>query len=244
MTRIERWLLVSDVDDTLLGDDEALARLNQAIDQTTSQLILVYNSSRPCASLRASLAEHPHLRTPHYLIGALGTEIETGSTGQAITEYHLQRALGWNREQIHAMMMYIGLEPHPAEYQTPLKASFNAPDPEILLDVRQRLKDAGLEAQLIFSGGKNLDIIPTQAGKGAAIDFLHNWLDVPASRVLVAGDSGNDLDMFRPDFRGIVVGNADHELKALTGEHIYHAQATHASGVLEGLVYWGVIKHQ
>jgi sucrose-6F-phosphate phosphohydrolase len=242
MTRIERWLLVSDVDDTLLGDDAALARLNRAVDQTTSQLILVYNSSRPCASLRASMAEHLHLRTPHYLIGALGTEIETGSTGQAITEYHLQLALGWNREQIHAMMMHIGLEPHPAEYQTPLKASFDAPGPDILPAIRQQLQNAGLEAQVVFSGGKNLDIIPTRAGKGAAIEFLHNWLNIPTSRVIVAGDSGNDLDMFRPAYRGIVVGNADHDLKSLVGEHVYHARATHASGVLEGLVYWRVVQ--
>lgn len=242
MTRLERWLLVSDVDDTLLGDDAALARLNQAFDQSASKLILVYNSSRPCASLHASLAEHLNLRAPDYLIGALGTEIEAGSTGQTITEYRQGLAIGWDREQIHALMVSIGLEPHPAEYQTSLKASFDAPGPEILLDVQQRLKDAGLEARLVFSGGKNLDIIPTRAGKGAAIAFLHNWLDVPASRVIVAGDSGNDLDMFHHDYRGIVVGNADHELKSLTGEHVYHARATHAGGVLEGLVYWRVVQ--
>ena len=57
--------------------------------------------------------------------------------------------------------------------------------------------------KLYDSGGRNLDIIPRTAGKGAVIRFLHQWLSIPASQVIVAGDSGNDVDMFVPPFRGI-----------------------------------------
>ncbi|MFU8773321.1 MAG: HAD family hydrolase, partial [Anaerolineales bacterium] len=41
--------------------------------------------------------------------------------------------------------------------------------------------------------------------------------------------------------KGIVVGNADVELKRLKGPNIYHANNNYAAGVLEGLYYWGVI---
>jgi hydroxymethylpyrimidine pyrophosphatase-like HAD family hydrolase len=64
--------------------------------------------------------------------------------------------------------------------------------------------------------------------------------------VVVSGDSGNDVEMFVPPrdgspYRGIVVGNADADLKRLKGEHIYHAQAACAAGVLEGLRFWSVL---
>jgi hydroxymethylpyrimidine pyrophosphatase-like HAD family hydrolase len=44
--------------------------------------------------------------------------------------------------------------------------------------------------------------------------------------------------MFHVGFRGIVVGNAQPELRALVEPHIYHATAPFAAGVLEGLDYW------
>jgi sucrose-phosphate synthase len=58
---------------------------------------------------------------------------------------------------------------------------------------------------------------------------------------VVAGDSGNDVEMFVAPFRGIVVGNADEDLKRLSGPHIYKAEKAHAAGLLEGLRYWGVL---
>lgn len=241
MNATGKWLFVSDVDDTLLGDEAALERLNRALDQAASHMMLVYNSSRPCASLRASLAEQPHLRTPEYLIGALGTEIEHGPTGKPVLAFRRRLEDGWERERVHALVTEMGLPAHPAQYQTALKASYHVSGAEIVAEVRRRLEAAHLQARFIFSGGVNLDIIPAKAGKGAVLDLLHPWLGIPASRVIVAGDSGNDLDMFHGEFRGIVVANASADLKSLSGDLIYHAHAAHAAGVLEGLVYWGVV---
>ena len=58
---------------------------------------------------------------------------------------------------------------------------------------------------------------------------------MPPERVVVSGDTGNDLAMFQIGCRGIVVGNAHAELRQLDSEHIYQAEAGHAFGVLEGL---------
>ena len=44
--------------------------------------------------------------------------------------------------------------------------------------------------------------------------------------------------MFEQGFRGIVVGNAHPELKALNGSDIYQAEGEFAWGVLEGLEHW------
>ncbi len=240
ITNDERWLFVSDVDHTLLGDDEALTALMAAL-AAAPWVTAVYNSSRPCASLRETLAQNPRLRPPAYLIGALGTEIEDGATGARLTDYQEQLRPGWQRPPIHHLMQTLGFTPHPDQFQTPFKASYDVPDEAAYRVARERLATAVLPAKLIFSGGKNLDIIPAGAGKGAVIRFLHRWLGIPGERVVVAGDSGNDVDMFIPPFRGIIVGNADPDLRAQAGTAVYQARASYAAGVLEGLLYWGVL---
>ena len=240
MAQNKRWLLVSDVDDTLLGDDQVLAKLAEVL-ANADHLVVAYNSSRPCASLRRSLTENQALPMPHFLIGAMGTEIQKGESGESLTEYTQYLGQNWRRDQIAALVEDMGLQPHPDKYQTPLKASYDVPNEETYKRVVKRLQEAELEAKVIHSGETNLDIIPTEAGKGNVIKYLYQRLDIPAFQVVVAGDSGNDVEMFQPPFRGIVVGNADADLKAKKGDHVYQAQATHAAGVLEGLRHWRAV---
>jgi hydroxymethylpyrimidine pyrophosphatase-like HAD family hydrolase len=44
--------------------------------------------------------------------------------------------------------------------------------------------------------------------------------------------------MFQMGFRGVVVANAQPELRALVGRYIYHAEQAYAAGVLEGVRHW------
>jgi sucrose-6-phosphatase len=240
---MSKWLLISDIDDTLIGDDAALHKLTQEIMRHRDKIILVYNSSRPCASIRKSLDEYPDLLNlkPDYVAGALGTEIEVELSGKQLLDYLQFITEDWNREEISSLMARIGLEPHSEEYQTPLKASYNIDSPEVYLDVKEQLELRGLRAKVILSGRKNLDIIPLNSGKGAAIEFLKDKTGINTGRVVVCGDSANDLDMFSISSKGIIVGNADPELKKLRGPNIFHASKSYAGGVLEGLYYWGVI---
>jgi sucrose-6F-phosphate phosphohydrolase len=248
MTGRNRWLFVSDVDDTLVGDEAGLRELARML-PAEPHLITAYNSSRPCASVRQTLAQVVSLPLPNYLIGALGTEIQNGVTGKVIEHYSpllRQACFGqgerlWDRERIVALLNKLGLTAHPAEFQTPFKVSYDLPDPAMLTKVIDCLATTRLEVKVIYSGGKNLDIIPHGSGKGNAIEYLRRQLNIPSERVVVAGDSGNDLEMFVAPYKGIIVANATAELKQKQGDHIYHAQATHAAGVLEGLRFWQVI---
>jgi sucrose-6F-phosphate phosphohydrolase len=238
------WLFVSDVDDTLLGGPEAeLIALMDALAARPPGCIVAYNSSRPCASLRQSLARQPHLRPPDYLIGALGAEMEQGSSGEPLADYQaIFQANGrWSRPTIEQIISRWQLTPHAAEYQTPFKVSYDLPDAAWLPAIQAALQAAALDAQIIHSGGRNLDIIPQAAGKQAAVNYLRQLHRIPPAQVAVAGDSGNDRDMFVPPYKGIVVANADADLRQLTGDHIYHAQSPQAAGVLEGLRHWGFL---
>lgn len=235
------WLFVSDVDDTLLGDDEALGRLSAELEKAADRVTVAFNSSRPCASLRKSLATIPTLMTPDYLIGGMGTQIEKGDKGERLASYEQYLADGWDREQAAGLVAGLEAIPHPEKFQTPFKVSFTIPGNEAYQEVKKRLAESDLAAKAIFSAGKFLDLISLRAGKGEAIHYLREHLEIPAERVVVAGDSGNDIEMFTAPFRGIIVGNADSDLKSLNGPHIYKATLPHAGGLLEGLRHWGVL---
>jgi len=103
-----------------------------------------------------------------------------------------------------------------------------------------------LVAQVIFSGGKDLDILPIQANKGMAMTFIRHRLGIDPARTVACGDSGNDLALFvdRQE-RGIIVGNARSELldwhHANPNPNRYLAQAQCAGGILEGLQYFGFL---
>ena len=235
------WLFVSDVDDTLLGDDEALARLASALENARDAIQIAYNSSRPIASVLKSIAVQPRLPVPDYVIGALGTEIACAPDWSLLDGYASRLNDDWWRDEIATWMNGLGFQPHADEYQTRFKVSYDVPGEENHRRIVTRLEALGYRVKVIYSGDKNLDIIPAGAGKGEAADYLRRRLGLEVDRVVVAGDSANDRDLFKTSFKGIVVANADRVMQALSGSHIYHTRASYAAGVLEGLQHWGVV---
>lgn len=113
--------------------------------------------------------------------------------------------------------------------------------------VRDRIVAAKQENayQVIWSSGRDLDIIPSAAGKGKAIRYLVTFLALGSARIVVAGDSGNDRSMFDEFENGIIVANAQPELKRLGDgtpqPGIYFARQAYAAGVEEGLRNFGLL---
>lgn len=81
--------------------------------------------------------------------------------------------------------------------------SLRRPEAESFAEgLEQRLQQVpGLEAKVVYSGGKDLDILPCRAGKGRALQWLlcrmgeGGW--PPLLGTLACGDSGNDIELFR-----------------------------------------------
>ncbi len=236
----EPWLLISDVDDTLTGDDAALSRFVEAVNARQPKLLVALNSSRPAASVDATLRSvFPAGFQPHAIITAMGTQIRVG--GEWVDAW-TQRFADWPRDDIEKVVLAQGHRAHAAEYQTPHKASFAVPSGEAQDRVRAELDRLGLPCRVIASGSDDLDILPPGGGKDHATLFLAQHLGVdPQVRLVVAGDSANDLAMFKVASRAIAVGNARAELvEAMPADTSYHATAKHAAGVLEGLSHYGV----
>ncbi|HEX9856936.1 MAG TPA: HAD-IIB family hydrolase, partial [Paracoccaceae bacterium] len=234
-----RWLVISDVDDTLTGDAGGLQALAAALARHRRQLWFALNSSRPFASVARTLRkDFPDTFRPDAAITALGTEIRLDG---ALCAQWDARFGGWPRDQIFDLLLALGHRPHDDEFQTPRKVSF-AVSRSAQAGARTALAERGIPCRIIASGTDDFDVIPPGAGKDAAALFLAEALGASRRRLVVAGDSGNDLAMFRIAAHAIAVGNARPELlDAMPTETTYHARQPYAFGVLEGLVHFGVL---
>jgi sucrose-6F-phosphate phosphohydrolase len=232
-------LLVSDLDGTLLGDESGLERFRSWYEREKGQVRLAYSSGRFLGSIQESIDEGD-LPVPDAIIGGVGTEILDTATGR--------RILGWPpityRWNPYVVRAICGLHPELAEQPPQLvsyyKVSYYAYDLDqaFFRRLARKLEDSAQEVNIVYSSQRDLDILPAGANKGAAAAFLAQRWGIGRERVIVAGDSGNDSDMFRQGFRGIVVGNAQAELKSLHAPNVYHAAGHYATGVVEGLQQW------
>lgn len=249
------WVFASDIDNTLTGDDSALGTLaaELAVLRRSGKLFLILSTGRRLEQVLSGVDDEG-LPQPDAVISQVGTEIylppfTKSMAPLSVWERRLHRSFSRQRA-LRFLQDIEGLEMQPAAYNTPLKVSAyldRAPDPEAAARaIEQRIKDAGDtdSYQVVWSSGRDLDIIPAEAGKGNAIRFLLDYLQLDPEMVIVAGDSGNDRSMFEAFAHGIIVANAQPELKALrqNGSPTYYmAHRPCAAGVREGLRHFGVL---
>ena len=238
----ERRLLVTDLDGTLVGGNEAdLQALLQTLAPVRDSTTLVYVSGGSLAEQVAAIDEH-QLTPPDYIISAVGTEIHRLPGENPVDEWYRYIQPAFNREGIVDFLneQFPNLDYQPLENQSPLKIScfWEAATPVDLDDLQHALLEAGLPTKLVYSRDVYLDIIPERAGLGPAVKFLMDSLMLSPNQVYVCGDSGNDIDLFQYGFRGIVVGNATHNLKKAVQLRAYFSHRPFAAGLLEGLNHY------
>lgn len=238
-----QYLLVSDLDNTLVGDHEALLVLNQSLKGHRQKLFLVYATGRSYPSAR-ELQSEQGLIEPDFWITGVGSEIYC--CGVLDLQWAKRIAEGWERAHAGSIAQkFQQLLPQPKSEQNAYKISYfldpRAPS-HLLTDLQAALTDAGLDAQVIFSSNRDVDILPAKANKGCAVIYLRDQLHMPAENTLVCGDSGNDISLFEQSTLGLIVGNAQLELLDWHRNHgkpgHYLAQKPYAWGILEGLAYF------
>ncbi|EAV45992.1 HAD-superfamily hydrolase subfamily IIB [Stappia aggregata IAM 12614] len=236
----DTWLLVSDIDDTLTGNQADLERLWHQLKTAGPHLKLALNSSRPAVSVDQTLSEYfPDDFEPDAIITGLGTEIRLG---RLFLESWQSRFADWPDGEVRAIVRKLGYDAHDDKFQTGGKASFAVPGKDGVDAILAELRSEGIPFRHIYSGTSDLDILAPGAGKDAAMRHLASHLGIPMERTIAAGDSGNDLALFEAAGKAIAVGNARQELlMSLPRDKTYLASAHHAAGVLEGLTVMGLL---
>eukprot|EP00884_Botryococcus_braunii_P011517 jgi/Botrbrau1/20366/Bobra.0006s0031.1 len=240
----ERFMLVSDLDDTMIGDDEATKAFKTYWERGPALLggKLVYNTGRHLGKYEALYGEKwACMARPDVLICSVGTEVYEWDGAKKA--FRPDKAwvgcldAGWDYEVVKETMMQLV-----SKVNDPSRLRFNAPDEqnahkctcmvalEILLEIQDKVEkqlgSAGVQYKFIASGKgahRFVDIIPEAAGKLPALEYVRKKYGFEASHVIACGDSGNDKDMLAGDNLAIVVGNAHDELKEWA-EGIYEDQ--------------------
>lgn len=208
--------------------------------------LLIFSTGRSPHLFR-ELADEVPLLTPDVLVCSVGTEIFIRGQPLEAWERHLDE--GWDRTRAAKVAArFADLEMQVDSEQRPHKASYKLRGEGAerrLGALRAALCDAGVDALVIYSGGEDLDILPSRAGKGKALAFLLKELaascgGAPRAGVLVAGDSGNDVELFEVEgVHGCVVGNAHPELRAWCRDNgstrVFQATQDGPGGIVEAL---------
>lgn len=237
-------VLISDIDNTLTGDPEALQRLAVRLRESRGELAFGIATGRRIDSARKVLAEFD-VPAPEVWITAVGSEIHYGEKRKPDLAWARHIAWRWRPNEIRAVLAKMpGLRLQAKVRQREFKVSYHvdpvkAPD---VREIRRALRQADLPVSLIASHGTLLDVLPVRASKGHALRYIATRWGIPLERILVSGDSGNDREMLCGETRGIVVGNYSPELESLRDRpDIYFAEQHHAAGVAEGLEHYGLI---
>jgi len=234
-------LLITDIDNTLTGDDAGLAALIEELHNHSDQVGFGIASGRSLEDLKELLAGL-NLPAPDVVISSAGTEIHYRRELVPDRSWEKHIRYQWQPGKVRGELAKVpGLFLQEERDQSFTKISYQI-DPKIapgLPEIRRILRSAGLRTKVILSHGIFLDVIPARAGPGLCIRHLSIKWGFPPERLLVAGDSGNDEEMLRGGTLGIVVGNYSDELRHLRNRpRIHFTEGCHAWGILEGIRYY------
>ncbi len=234
---MDEFLLITDLDNTLLGDDAAVERFQNWWMQNSRRGRIVYVSDRFFGSIAESI-ERFRLPAPIAVIGGHGTEIHHYQSGAWLGAWRDDLGTKWKPQEIRESLSYItGLQLRPNNYQSQYKLSFHMSEGVELKHVRQVAEAIGGAIELVHDSNGCLDVLPAGVNKGSAAAFVAWTWQYKRQQVIVCGDSADDLAMLRR-FRAVIVGNGSDEVKSLVGPDIYRATAAFADGVVEGLEHW------
>jgi sucrose-phosphate synthase len=233
-------LVISDIDDTLIGDRESLERLMDILREHRDRIGFGVATGRAVDSVLAIFREYG-LPDPDVIVSSGGTEMyyRDASFPDKGWEAHISKR--WNRKKIEKVLADLDfLEKQEEEYQRPYKISYYmAPEKDRLARIHDLLIQKRCHFNLFYSDGRYLDILPFRASKGKAVQYLSYKWEIPIGNIMVCGDSGNDEEMLRTNARAVVAGNHDEQLDRLKGRRrIHFSGKPSAAGIIDGLRHY------
>lgn len=240
-------MIIADVDNTLIGDNEALQKFLDKMENSRIPVGFGIATGRHINSTLEVLKRH-EIATPDVLITSAGTEIYYGPGISPDRNWTRHINYRWKPDEARELMSRLpGLIAQKPDQQTAFKLSYVI-DPKKAPHIREMkkiLRNSHIHANILFSLGMFIDIIPVRASKGSAIRYFALKWGLPLKNFLVMGDSGNDIDMLGGELPGVVVGNYSPELKILRKrDQIYFAKGEYAEGILEGLDHYNFLEEK
>jgi hypothetical protein len=269
-------LLCCDLDRTLIPNgaapESSRARELFNILANQSNLTLAYVSGRDKKLVEEAIS-HYTLPTPNFVIADVGATIyelsqSTPSRPWKLWDHWQARfADDWqDKTSKDIALLFTDLKElrlqesvKQKKYKLSYYLSLEEEPQALMATMQDRLMKKHMRTELIWSvdetvGVGLLDVMPKQATKLHAIEYLREQTNHSRQRTIFAGDSGNDLDVLLSPIQSILVANAHPDVKErvqaslLTRKNsvsIYLAQGgfcnmngNYSAGVLEGVHHY------
>ncbi|CAK8718924.1 Mannosylfructose-phosphate phosphatase [Candidatus Electrothrix gigas] len=275
--------ICTDLDRTLIpnGAEPESSQAPKLFQRLVQQpwVTLAYVSGRD-ASLVQDAIQQFQLPWPDYVISDVGTGLYQLSEPQDNTNtYKWQPNMAWqtaisvdwngrSNKEIRTLLqdlsaLTIQEESRQGQYKLSYYIDSDGPvakeQDELEKKIRQRLNQAGIKANLIWSHDDVekvglLDILPASASKLHAIEALMAQLGFSVNDTVFCGDSGNDMEVLTSCIPSVLVGNSQPEVKILASEEaqrnryanaLYIASGefmnmngNYSAGMLEGIAHY------
>lgn len=233
-------ILATDLDGTFLGGSEAERQaLYRSLDRR-DDVLLIFVTGRDVAFLR-ELVRQPGMPRPDLIVGDVGTSVWDAATWEPIEALERDIRAVWDDANARVLELLAGepgltLQPTPFRHRVSYYYDPNALREETL----RKVEDAGFD--WLLSAETYFDVLPRGVQKGPTLLRLIESLNLATERVLVAGDTLNDLSLFETGLKGVAVGNSERKLlEAIDGfDWVHRASAEGAAGIAEAIRHFGL----
>jgi len=242
-------ILATDLDGTFLGGNETQRRTLYDTIRNMPEAVVVFVTGRGFQSI-VPLLEDPEIPDPRYIIADVGATVIDGGTREPVGAIQDDIEARWpGTERVMEVLGdfdFLRYQEVPQERRCSFLIDENELDrslPEVIEEIRA-IVDEELDCDLLLSARQYLDVLPRGVSKGRALLDLLEHTGLDQDRVVVAGDTLNDMSLFECDLKGIVVGEAEAELRdrvSALGGQAHLAAAPGCGGILEGLHHHGMV---
>lgn len=267
-----RLLLCTDLDRTLIpnGEQEESPDARTCFSRLAAneQVTLVYVTGRHKELVEEAIDSYS-LPAPDMVISDVGTTIydiqmNNWNPWKSWEQEISPQWSGFSHADLYRLFQNLSsLIPQEPEKQNTYKLSYTLPLDANVNDLMHEMEELlgrnGIHASLIYSIDEAanvglLDVLPRNATKLHAIQFVREQMGVSLPETVFSGDSGNDMPVLVSEIQGILVANATTEVcdqaksRAAQNGHtgaLYIAKGgylgmngNYSAGILEGIVHY------
>lgn len=233
------FVLATDLDGTFLGGSlEDRSYLYDWIEANRDRVGLIFVTGRDPGFIH-DLTRNKGVPRPEYVIADVGTTIAKMDGNHIVTpmeDLEKEIADAWGDAGARAQFALSGakgltLQSTLFRYRLSYYLDTETFD-ETSVDT---IAEMGLDT--IISDDKFFDVLPKGISKGPTLLRLLAHLNIPNERVLVAGDTMNDLSMLEMGLPAVAVGGSEPALIAEVAklDHVHAAEAIGAAGIVEAI---------
>ncbi len=248
-----KLLICTDLDRTLIpnGSQPESPHARQLFRQlvSNSQVTLAYVTGRDYLLVQEAIAQY-QLPLPNFVIADVGStiyEIKTDHQWLRIKDWDAKIGVSWhNKTYSDLSPLFSDLKScrlqeiekqglHKLSYYVSLESKIET----LIAEIKSRLDYQEIQSNLIWSIDEQanvglLDILPLNANKRLAMEFLMEYQNFSLENTVFCGDSGNDFDVLISPIKSILVANADADLKAKVKLEVEKLGLTHSLYIAKG----------